>query len=316
MLTIHCWCLALALAHTSRFASPPPTHLATETRHHHYARASSSTPRAQPRACDNTQEPKISIRVRTPAERDAANAANTAAPSAPSAPSTTAAADVAVSIKPPDDVAVTITRKPADVDAADAAAAAAAAKAPAAPPARSPQDEALFQATQSANCSQILEALQAGANPNMRDVKGRTSLHFMAGLGLAPACVLLIHFGAEVDATDELGLTPLHMASGYANAQSVRVLLAAGADETRPGDQGTPLEVVAKLGDYQLREFFEKQSGGNVVERMMNRKDEKLEKLKRCAEALMDVPKVREEEVWDELIADVLRLIKGPAEAG
>jgi len=48
----------------------------------------------------------------------------------------------------------------------------------------------------------VLEALLDGANPNIRDPNGRTGLHFMAGVGLAPACVLLIHFGADVDALD------------------------------------------------------------------------------------------------------------------
>ena len=52
--------------------------------------------------------------------------------------------------------------------------------------------------------------------------KGRTPLHFMAGVGLAPACVLLIHYGAQVDTRDNDGLTPMHMAAGYANAQTLK----------------------------------------------------------------------------------------------
>ncbi|EOD10397.1 hypothetical protein EMIHUDRAFT_446199, partial [Emiliania huxleyi CCMP1516] len=69
----------------------------------------------------------------------------------------------------------------------------------------------------------------------------------MCGIGLAPACVLLIHFGADVDARDNAGLAPVHMAAGYANAQCLRVLIAAGADHTAVGDQGTPLDVVERL---------------------------------------------------------------------
>merc|ERR1712050_104932 len=36
-------------------------------------------------------------------------------------------------------------------------------------PKRPVEEELLLNGTQSANCSQILEALQAGANPNVRD---------------------------------------------------------------------------------------------------------------------------------------------------
>ena len=39
-------------------------------------------------------------------------------------------------------------------------------------------------------------------------------------------------------------LTPMHMAAGYANAQTLRVLVAAGADTNVTGiQQGTPLQV-------------------------------------------------------------------------
>jgi hypothetical protein len=130
--------------------------------------------------------------------------------------------------------------------------------APAAPaaPARSEIDERLFQATQSANCTLLLEALLEGANPNLRDPNGRTGLHFMAGVGLAPACVLLIHFGADVDAKDKSNLAPIHMAAGYANARCLRVLIAAGADTQARGEQGTALDVVERLGEYQLDVFL------------------------------------------------------------
>mmetsp|Transcript_3272 Transcript_3272/g.9443 ORF Transcript_3272/g.9443 Transcript_3272/m.9443 type:complete len:283 (+) Transcript_3272:3-851(+) len=222
-------------------------------------------------------ETKIAIRVKKPGEG--------AAPAAPEI----VADDATVSIK------VNAVKKPA-----------APAPEPAGPPIpkRSPEEEALFEATQNANCTQLLDALLAGANPNLRDPNGRTGLHFMCGIGLAPACVLLIHFGADVDARDNAGLAPVHMAAGYANAQCLRVLIAAGADHTAVGDQGTPLDVVERLGEYQLDQFLER-SG---VEKFTKKKDEKLEKLKVCAEALLDPDKVREEEAWDDLIADVLKL--------
>eukprot|EP00965_Chrysotila_dentata_P239378 6203074-Pleurochrysis_carterae.AAC.1 len=172
----------------------------------------------------------------------------------------------------------------------------------------------LLRGTQAANLTLILDALKMGANPNVRDSNGRTPLHFMAGVGLAPACVLLIQFGepftscsyasyfnlvrkspttlrslgcvgADIEAIDGQGLTPVHMAAGYANAQTLKVLIAAGADLTfetpqvsslptvvcphaahethcaapvayspLSAVQGRPLDVVKRLGEYQYKE--------------------------------------------------------------
>jgi hypothetical protein len=185
-------------------------------------------------------------------------------------------------------------------------------KAPVAPPPAppsaadlGPEEQMLMEGTQKANCSMMLKALQAGANPNVQDPKGRTPLHFIAGLGLAPASVLLIHFGAQLDARDNEGLTPMHMASGYANAQTMRVLVAAGADITVTGqNQGTPLEVVKALGEFQIKQFMNRTG----AERF-KKKDEKLEQLKECLDVLVECDKVIEETNWDELLTDVLKLI-------
>jgi len=171
-------------------------------------------------------------------------------------------------------------------------------------PARPVEEELLLNATQSANCTQILEALQAGANPNVRDPKGRTPLHFMAGVGLAPACVLLIHFGAQIDAQDADGLTPLHMAAGYANARTLRVLVAAGADIELTGTgQGTPFEIVKNLGEYQWNQVF------NSGKKKLKKKDEKLMKLKQCVDILIDPQQVRDDNKWEDLLEETLRVI-------
>ena len=59
---------------------------------------------------------------------------------------------------------------------------------------------------QGANMTRVLTALQDGANPNICDLEQRTPLHFSAG-ALAPAVLLLIHFGADMNAR-ERRLTP------------------------------------------------------------------------------------------------------------
>jgi len=166
-------------------------------------------------------------------------------------------------------------------------------------------EKTLLEGTQKANCTMMLEALQAGANPNVRDPNGRTPLHFVAGLGLAPAAVLLIHFGAQLDVRDRGNLTPMHMAAGYANAQTLRVLVAAGADDQLTGDdQGTPAQVIVALGDYQLSQFFNRTGADKL-----KKKDDKLEKLKGCLNVLDNIEDVREEgkTQWTELLEEVLQ---------
>lgn len=172
-------------------------------------------------------------------------------------------------------------------------------------------DKMLIEGTRGMNCSKLLEALQAGANPDVLDKQGRTPLHFAAGIGLAPAAVLLIHFGAKVDAQDFEGLTPLHMASGYANSQSIKVLVAAGADTNRisrtPGPiRGTPFQVVATLGEFQYDEFMNR----TAAQKVLKKKDDRLEKLKACMDVLDDPDKAREDMKWNDLLEDVLKLIE------
>lgn len=236
------------------------------------------TIRAPSDAADEATGAKVTVRVRAPSKDGAAAQAAAAAPVALDDDM-----DTKVTIKAP---AVETKVKIEALPLTDA-------------------EKDLLDATQRANCTLILAALQAGANPNVRDPKGRTPLHFVAGVGLAPAAMLLIHFGAQIDVRESDGLTPMHMAAGYANAQTLRVLVAAGADtNVTANQQGTPFEVVVALGDYQLKQVYEKKS----INRF-KKKDEKLEQLKACLEVLDDPEAVRAEADWDEMITEVLKAV-------
>jgi ankyrin repeat protein len=92
----------------------------------------------------------------------------------------------------------------------------------------------------------VLDALLArGANPHVRDVRGRTPLFLAAATvpllfhrpeveeGLVAKVESLLRGGADLEAPTPDGWTPLHRAVHMGRVKVVRVLLQAGADPTR-----------------------------------------------------------------------------------
>ena len=57
-----------------------------------------------------------------------------------------------------------------------------------------------------------------------------SALHFVAAIGSAKCCQLLIDAGADVNLQDREGYTPMHMAAGYMQTSAMQQLLEAGAD--------------------------------------------------------------------------------------
>ena len=75
--------------------------------------------------------------------------------------------------------------------------------------------------------------LAKGANPNMRDGDGNTSLMISAQLGFAEGLSLLIDRGAQVDLANSRGETPLMRAVQNRDIATVRTLLTAGANPNK-----------------------------------------------------------------------------------
>ena len=135
----------------------------------------------QPLLAEGESESKVKITVK-------AASGSAAAPSESSSESSgtkfkvtvkpkTDAAPVAAAVVDDDDVKVTVKVNKVEVEQKPI---------PAKPkgPVRSEAEELLLNATQAANCTRMITALQMGANPNIRDPNGRTPLHFCAGIGM------------------------------------------------------------------------------------------------------------------------------------
>jgi len=76
--------------------------------------------------------------------------------------------------------------------------------------------------------------LQRGANPDIRDGRGNTALMIATQLGWTDGIQTLLARRAGVDVTNSSGETPLMRAVQNRDIASVRLLLAAGANPSKP----------------------------------------------------------------------------------
>jgi len=84
-------------------------------------------------------------------------------------------------------------------------------------------------------CSRVVPMgvmLQKGANVAATAIGGDTPLHHAASIGSVDMVMFLVRHGANLNAQNAIGLTPLMMAVQGANQDTVIVLLALGADVT------------------------------------------------------------------------------------
>jgi ankyrin repeat protein len=67
-------------------------------------------------------------------------------------------------------------------------------------------------------------------NVNVKDVYGRTPLHWAARNGRIEIARLLLQNGAEVNAKDNIGFTPLHFAASKGHVDILQLLVEYGAN--------------------------------------------------------------------------------------
>ena len=109
----------------------------------------------------------------------------------------------------------------------------------------------LSLASTNGNAAIVSRLLGAGADPNAATPHGETPLMTAARTGNADVVALLVDGGARVDATEDWrGQTALMWAAAEKNAAAARVLIDAGADVSARSEAGmTPLLFAARAGD-------------------------------------------------------------------
>ncbi|WP_341818436.1 ankyrin repeat domain-containing protein [Wolbachia endosymbiont (group B) of Ennomos erosarius] len=95
--------------------------------------------------------------------------------------------------------------------------------------------------------------LEAGADPNIKDDRGKTPLHYASYNNIGS----LIKAGTDPNVKDNEERTPLHYAASIGDEKSINALLEHGADSSKKDKQEkTPLQVATDNHNYHVERYF------------------------------------------------------------
>lgn len=85
-------------------------------------------------------------------------------------------------------------------------------------------DKELLAAVLAGDINLIRSLIEQGADVNVADKRGRTSLDWSAHKGRLDICELLLDNGADVNAMDDYDITPMHQAASYSRTETCKLL--------------------------------------------------------------------------------------------
>ena len=85
-------------------------------------------------------------------------------------------------------------------------------------------DSELLKAVERGDVGKVEELLKRGANPNTKDEKGRTPLHYAAAMGHLDIAKLLLERGADPSARDKYGQTPANVARAEGHSEVAELI--------------------------------------------------------------------------------------------
>jgi ankyrin repeat protein len=101
--------------------------------------------------------------------------------------------------------------------------------------------------------------IQKGADPNKKDVNGRTSIMVVfAGKKVIQMLKFLISKGADVNAESKQGITPLWCAIRSGNYEGIEILLQNGADPNGVYDKKSYIELAMDSANYEIAGLLKK----------------------------------------------------------
>jgi len=104
----------------------------------------------------------------------------------------------------------------------------------------------LINAVIAENNSMVKTLIKLGANVNLKNKDGNTSVHFAAGDGSVERLEILVEAKADITCTSSSG-TPLHWAAGKGRAKAIKYLIDKGSNINCLNDGGLPPVLLAAV---------------------------------------------------------------------